>query len=86
MTYSYVDSLYLKFCCILGELSGPSAELLIQFHTSKEKRKYTIQTHDTIVALLGKTITFLCHQHNIIINVCMYDIIIIKYGSTYSRD
>ena len=40
-----------------GELSGPGAELLIRFHTSKQERKrYTILTHgdtDTIVALLG---------------------------------
>ena len=43
---------------ISGELSGPGAELLIRFHTSKEERKrYTILTHgdtDTVVALLGK--------------------------------
>ena len=40
----------------LGELSGPSAELLIRFYTSKEERKhYTILTHgdtDTVVALI----------------------------------
>ncbi|XP_064399570.1 zinc metalloproteinase nas-14-like [Halichondria panicea] len=40
-----------------GELSGPGAELLIRFHTSKDDRpRYTIQTHgdcDMILALLG---------------------------------
>ena len=50
----------LMFVYASGELSGPGAELLIRFHTSKEERKrYTILTHgdtDTVVALLGKLI------------------------------
>ena len=40
-----------------GELSGMGAELLLRFHTSsKERPRYTIQTHgdvDMILALLG---------------------------------
>lgn len=44
-------------CYSLGELSGPGAELLVRFHTSKmDRARYTIQTMgdtDMIVALLG---------------------------------
>ena len=44
-------------CFLTGELSGPGAELLVRFHTSKEDRPhYTIRTigdTDMIVALLG---------------------------------
>ena len=57
----------MAYHCTSGELSGPGAELLIRFHTSKEERKrYTILTHgdtDTVVALLGKKLqVFTLHQ------------------------
>ncbi len=44
-------------CFVAGELSGPGAELLIRFRTSRDDRpRYTIQTHgncDMVLALLG---------------------------------